>query len=309
MSYEGKMLEDIGMPTRQDVEQALLLALFKNNGVVKEFGEGEKIVDDIANEFGLKENQRTAFLETIYRKENRIKKSLLWQRLMFRAADSLAKNNMISRPTDTFKLTKKREWMLTDKGFDKTLRILKIPMSGKLTLPIKSFEVEKVKKDIFSTPRPTNYDPIDIEKKIIKVTKETVLRSRGFRQAVIEAYDYKCSFCGMKINSPDSFSWEVEAAHIVPNSSKGKDDIWNGIALCRFHHWAFDVGWFTLFDDLRIQVSSKINSLPSVFGKIGNFDIVRTPLKEGGNIFLPTKINIYPHQNSIRWHRENIFIY
>jgi hypothetical protein len=309
MSYEGKMLEDLGMPTRKDVEQALLIALFKNNGVVKEFGEGEKIVDEIANEFGLKENQRTAFLETIYRKEDRIKRSLLWHRLMFRAADSLAKSNLVSRPTDTYKLTQKREWMLTEKGFDKTLRILKIPATKKPILPIKSFEVEQIKKDIFSALRPTIYNPIDTEKKIIKVTKETVLRSRSFRQAVIEAYDYKCSFCGMKINSPDSFSWEVEAAHIVPNSSKGKDDIWNGLALCRFHHWAFDVGWFTLFDDFKIQVSSKINSLPNDFGKIANFDIVRISPKEGGGIFLPSKINIYPHQNSIRWHRENVFIY
>jgi hypothetical protein len=77
MSYEGKMLEQFAMPTQSEVEQALLRALLKHGGVIKEFGSGQEIVDEIANDFGLNENQRSAFLETIYRKENRVKKSLL----------------------------------------------------------------------------------------------------------------------------------------------------------------------------------------------------------------------------------------
>jgi hypothetical protein len=31
MSYEGKMLEDLKMPTRREVEQALLKSLFNHN--------------------------------------------------------------------------------------------------------------------------------------------------------------------------------------------------------------------------------------------------------------------------------------
>jgi len=73
MSYERKMLEDLKMPTQREVEQALLKSLFNNNGVIKEFGAGEKIVEEIANDFGLNEEQRTAYLETIYKKENRVK--------------------------------------------------------------------------------------------------------------------------------------------------------------------------------------------------------------------------------------------
>ena len=71
MSYEGKMLEDFAMPTRKKVEQALLKTLFKHNGVIKEFATGEEIVNEIADEFSLDKNQRTAVLERIYRKENR----------------------------------------------------------------------------------------------------------------------------------------------------------------------------------------------------------------------------------------------
>jgi len=79
----------------------------------------------------------------------------------------------------------------------------------------------------------------------------------------------------MKINSPDTLQWEVEAAHIVPYSSNGKDDIWNGLALCRLHHWAFDVGWFTLKDDFKILTSQQIQNLPADFGKIGGYDFIR----------------------------------
>ena len=144
MSYEGKMLEDLKMPARKEVEKSLIETLFKHNGVIEEFGSGQEIVNEIANEFDLSENQRTAFLETIYRKENRVKKSLLWHRLLFRAADSLAKEKLVSRPTSTLQLINKKEWMLTEKGFDEALKILNIPKTQKEFLPIKSFEVQKL---------------------------------------------------------------------------------------------------------------------------------------------------------------------
>ena len=307
MSYEGKMLDEFGMPNRLDVEQALLITLFKHNGTIKEFGSGEEIVDEIANNFGLSENQRTAYLQTTYRKENRIKKSLLWHRLLFRAADSLAKEKLVSRPTSTQRLTNKKEWMLTEEGFDRALNLLNIPKAQKEFLPTKSFEVQKVVKKIIETTRPENYIPFDKEKKVVRVTREMALRMRGFRQAVIEEYNYKCAFCGMKINSPNSLFWEVEAAHIVPHGSKGKDDIWNGLALCRLHHWAFDVGWVTLQDDFTIKVSQKINGLSEDYGKMDNYDFLRTFSNNCSKIFLPKRKEIYPHPNALTWHRENIF--
>ena len=307
MSYEGQMLEKFHMPSRREVEQVLLKILFKHNGVIKEFASGEEIVDEVANEFGLNQNQRTAVLERTYRKEDRVVKSLLWHRLLYRAADSLAKEKLVSRPTSTLHLTNKKEWMLTENGFDKALEILDIPKTQKEFLTIKSFEVQKIVKKLIEAPRPEDYNPFDKEKKIVKVTRESALRKRGFRQAVIEAYSYKCAFCGMKINSPDSLWWEVEAAHIVPHSSKGKDDIWNGLALCRLHHWAFDVGWFTIQDDFYIKASPKVNSLPSDFGRMGDYDFMRILSNKSTKILLPINEEIFPHQNSIRWHRENKF--
>jgi hypothetical protein len=51
MSYESKMLEQFAMPSRKQVEHTLLRVLLKHDGVIKEFGSGEEIVDEIADEF------------------------------------------------------------------------------------------------------------------------------------------------------------------------------------------------------------------------------------------------------------------
>lgn len=306
MSYEGKMLENLKMPTRREVERALLKSLFDNNGVIKEFGAGEKIVEEIANDFGLSEEQRTAYLETVYKKENRVKKSYLWHRLLFRAADSLAKEKLVSRPTQTIFLTNKKEWMLTEDGYDRILEILHIPLTQKDVLPIKSYEVQKIVKKIYKQERPEDYNPFEV-KKIVKIAREIKLRNRAFKQVVKEAYDFKCAVCGMKICSPNNLQWEVEAVHIVPHSKNGKDDLWNGLALCRLHHWAFDVGWFTLEDDFKLLPSRKLKTLSADFGKTGNYDFIRQLAKKNMRISLPKEQDIRPHPNAIKWHRENIF--
>jgi len=307
VSYESRKFKELAMPPRKQVEEALLRALLKKGGVIREFGSGEEIVSEMANEFGLAEHQRTAFLQTIYRKENRLKKALVWHRLLFRAADSLAKEKLVSRPTQTFQLTKKREWMLTEKGFDEALKLSNMPIEKKIFLPTKSYEVQKIVDKISKAPRPMNYTPFDKEKKVGKVTRESALRARGFRQAVVEAYNYKCSICGLKINSPNFLSWEVEAAHIVPHGFLGRDDIWNGVALCHLHHWAFDVGWFTLLDDYTIHVSSQVHSLPADFGKIDDYEFIRALSRKSTRMLLPSRNEIHPHHNAIRWHRQNIF--
>lgn len=307
MSYEGKMLEDLKMPSRKEVEQALLISLFKHNGVIKEFGAGEEIVNEIANDFTLTEEQRNAYLKTIYRKENRVKKSSLWHRLLFRAADNLAKEKIVCRPSQTVTLTNKKEWMLTEIGFDEALKLLHIPQEQKDILPVKSYEVQKVISKLIEAPRPINYFPIDEKKTTSTITKEISIRKRGFRQAVIEAYDFKCAVCGLKLYSPNKMIWEVEAAHIVPHSSKGKDDILNGISLCHLHHWAFDVGWFSLFDDYTITVSSATNNLQDDYGKLGNYNFIKSLVQPNLKISLPSSETIFPHANSIKWHRDNIF--
>jgi len=110
-----------------------------------------------------------------------------------------------------------------------------------------------------------------------------IARSEAFRRAVREAYDCCCAMCGARRETPDGHP-EVEAAHIFPKASGGPNDIRNGLALCRLHHWAFDNGWLGLTVDRRITVSD----LP---GTDGYDDFA--PL-DGTRLHLPDDARKYP---------------
>lgn len=308
ISYEKETFTKLNLPSREKVVDALLSVILRNRGTVKEFGSGaQEITDEIADCLNLNNQQRTYKMKTIVRKEGRLKTFPAWNRLLFRAADQAAKLGLVTRPTLTMRLTGKREWMLTEKGIDAALRI-----SGrkfkKENLPVSTYEVEKLKKQIEFAKCPSNYIPIDLTKKKEVVKKNTFLRYRGFRLAVIDSYNYRCCVCGLIVPSPDFLTWEVEAAHIIPHRYLGKDDIWNGIALCRFHHWAFDVGWFTLNENYTIQISKRMQKLSGEQGKIKEFDLFENTLRQGQKICLPLNKKHYPHEKSIHWHHTNIFI-
>jgi hypothetical protein len=306
MSYERKMLEMLAMPTKQEVKDAIIKTLFLHNGRIKEFASGQIVVDEIADQFSLNKEQREGILERIYKKENRIVKTPLWHRLLYRAANELAKEHYVTRPSDTILLTKQKEWLLTEKGIDHALELLNIPLVQKEILPTQSFEIQKEITRIKEQPRPEQYIPF--EQKTTKTSAKTVnIRSRSFRQAIVESYNYACCVCGLKINSPNTLYWEVEAAHIVPHGLNGKDDIWNGIALCRLHHWAFDVGWFSLSNNYRLLISSHLGNIPQNFGLIGKNDIFKDSLESKKKISLPDRYSFRPHENSLKWHREHIF--
>ena len=295
------------MPARGEVEKNLLLALFRHGGVISEFAKGEKIVDEIARKFNLNKKQKSVALERIYKKENRIVKTPLWHRLLYRSGDSLARAGLVTRPTTTERLTTKREWMLTEHGYDKVLQLLNIAPDYKEELPIKSFEVQKVINHIFGKSKPSGYKPFDTGKKIRKTTKDTKLRRRGFRQAIIEVYDYGCCVCGLKLCSPDKLNWEVQAAHIVPHRYLGKDDIWNGLALCQLHHWAFDVGLFSFNENFRLISSLKAEMSENDHGMIFDFDFLDHFKSNNCFLKLPKTTNHYPDIVAINWHRNNIY--
>jgi putative restriction endonuclease len=87
------------------------------------------------------------------------------------------------------------------------------------------------------------------------------VRLSVFSRKVKEQYEYTCAACGTKRLSP-SGKHEVEAAHIYPKSKGGNDDLRNGVAFCRLHHWAFDCGWFSITDDFEIVVNARSEREP-----------------------------------------------
>ena len=93
--------------------------------------------------------------------------------------------------------------------------------------------------------------------------------------------------------------WEVEAAHIVPHKLNGKDDVLNGLSLCRSHHRAFDAGSFTLQDDYRTQVSSQVISLPPDLGRMDDYDFIRISFNKNSKIlFTKKKRNLSPSKSN-----------
>lgn len=96
---------------------------------------------------------------------------------------------------------------------------------------------------------PTLIDESQNIPKLVAVTP----RDAAFRGWIREMYGRRCAVCQLALVSPNGTP-EVQSAHIYPKAKKGSDDPRNGICLCRLHHWAFDVGWFSISDDLTIIV-------------------------------------------------------
>ena len=193
--------------------------------------------------------------------------------------------------------------MLTEKGYDKALDLLNIPSDYKPELPIKSYEVQKIVESISAQLKPESYNPFNKRKKTKITTEKSIMRNRGFRQAIINIYDYKCCVCGLKLRSPDKLRWEVQAAHIVPHRYFGRDDIWNGLALCQLHHWAFDVGLFSCDGNFKVVSLMESQSLGSDYGMIFDYDFL-DHLKSGRCFLkLPKAAKHYPDMAAINWHR------
>lgn len=114
---------------------------------------------------------------------------------------------------------------------------------------------------------------------------EQVARQEAFREAVREAYDETCAVCGIRRETPDGRP-EVEAAHIKPKSEGGPDDIRNGIALCKLHHWAFDNSWLSVTDNYRVEITDAQCS--DGYSEFVSLD--------GQNLELPADPRMYPAQ-------------
>ena len=130
------------------------------------------------------------------------------------------------------------------------------------------------------------------------VVLERKVRDTAFARKIVTNYDGKCAICGSRWLVDSSF--EVEAAHIIPVENGGPDDIRNGFALCRFHHWAFDKGVFSVDDDYRIVVSSRVKEFSESYETLERL--------EGNIINLPKNEILLPNKDALKYHRENIFV-
>lgn len=98
-------------------------------------------------------------------------------------------------------------------------------------------------------------------------TREQIVRTQGFRRAVVLAYDNRCAICGIRVITPEGYT-AVDAAHIVPWRLSHDDDPRNGLALCRLCHWAFDTGLVGVSSRYTLLASSQLSGMPNLPGHL-----------------------------------------
>ncbi len=120
----------------------------------------------------------------------------------------------------------------------------------------------------------------------------SLFNAATFRDFVMVGYDNLCAITGTVIKYENYMN--LEAAHIKPKSHGGLYLPSNGLALGRDLHWAFDKGFFTLNENLEIQVHPKTTSdyLHSFNGK---------------KIRVPSNPFFAPDMECVKYHRESIY--
>jgi len=119
-------------------------------------------------------------------------------------------------------------------------------------------------------------------------------RNNVFRERIREIYDSSCAICGKKRLSRSNHP-EVDSAHIYPKEKNGSDDLRNGIALCKLHHWAFDKGLFSIRDDYSIIVENRIK---------GDYNYKEICCFENRKIKSPKEKEFSPHPVFLKGHRK-----
>ncbi len=124
-------------------------------------------------------------------------------------------------------------------------------------------------------------------------------RSARFRVDVVAAYCHTCALTGYRITTVTGHSI-VDAAHIHQFADSRNDDPKNGIALCKNAHWLFDLGLWSIDNDYRVIVASKlfVEACPS-----------QEPLLAmvGKQLLLPRDQKLWPSLKNLAWHRGERF--
>ncbi len=129
------------------------------------------------------------------------------------------------------------------------------------------------------------------------IPEETPVRKAGFRKAIMRLYKYTCAVCRLCIVTMDGES-ATEAAHIIPFHISQKDDVRNGISLCKLHHWAFDTGLISLSKTYKVVVSR-------LLVEQGPMEWRLSKLRDNP-IMLPEHDQLYPAQHALEWHRKEV---
>lgn len=140
-------------------------------------------------------------------------------------------------------------------------------------------------------------EPFSMTKPITRVESRQfrVARSSVFPLLVRQQYGWQCCISDIQIETPTRIH-EVEAAHVVPVTEGGSDDIRNGLCLSRTLHWAFDRGLFGVRSDRTIYIPR------GVIKMTGNEFLKQF---QGKTIAEAKNTKLRVHEDALHWHRKN----
>lgn len=123
-------------------------------------------------------------------------------------------------------------------------------------------------------------------------------RDQQFTIDVLENYRYSCAFCGFHAML-NGQATGIDAAHVQWHAHRGPDEVANGIALCKLHHWAFDKGILGLDDGERICIADVF--VPQSDGGLPIESLANRPLA-----VRPRSAGI--GERFLEWHRRNVYL-
>lgn len=135
-----------------------------------------------------------------------------------------------------------------------------------------------------------NLNNINDDRKKIAIEIHARRGQKRFRKKLLDTYNRKCAITNCEIVEI------LEAAHIYSFKGSETDKVPNGILLRSDIHTLFDLGLITINpENYFILVSNKIIQ-DKYYAELNN-----------KKINLPERIENYPHQDSLKYHLENIF--
>lgn len=101
-----------------------------------------------------------------------------------------------------------------------------------------------------------------------RVLMERLKREAGFAHKILPLFKHSCAVCELQMNV-------LDAAHVLPvTDERGSEDAWNGLALCKNHHWLFDRRILRI--DARTVVKSDPETIEMLnrLGRLGGYESI-----------------------------------
>ena len=128
--------------------------------------------------------------------------------------------------------------------------------------------------------------------------RQALGRSARFKTGVITGYMFTCALTGYRVTTAEQLS-VVEAAHIHALSRSKNNELENGIALSPTAHALFDLGLWSVRDDLTIMVKSEAHFSESSPG--GSFSL---RVLANRPLYFAPQAKLRPHPRHLRAHRS-----